>query len=122
MIFGLTFEKLLIFGLIAVMIVGPARLPAYSARLARALQAGKRALDGARSRVEEELGPEVGEIDWRKLDPRQYDPRRIIRSALLDESAPRSTPALNADSLRGGGEPLASPAEADTEDRTGSSS
>jgi sec-independent protein translocase protein TatB len=31
------------------------------------------------------MGPEYDEIDWKKLDPRQYDPRRIIRDALLDD-------------------------------------
>jgi sec-independent protein translocase protein TatB len=28
------------------------------------------------------LGPEFDEVDWKKLDPRQYDPRRIVRDAL----------------------------------------
>ena len=31
------------------------------------------------------MGPEFDEVDWKKLDPRQYDPRRIIREALLDD-------------------------------------
>src|SRR4051812_33495770 len=39
---------------------------------------------GASEQMREELGPEFDEIDWRKLDPRQYDPRRIVREALSD--------------------------------------
>lgn len=35
--------------------------------------------------MREEVGPEFDEVDWRKLDPRQYDPRRIIKEALLDD-------------------------------------
>ena len=31
----------------------------------------------------EEMGPDF-DVDWKKLDPRQYDPRRIIREALTD--------------------------------------
>jgi sec-independent protein translocase protein TatB len=82
--FGLTFDKLLIIGVIAVVIVGPHRLPAYAARLARLVKQLRTFVDGAKDRLREEMGPEYDEIDWAKLDPRQYDPRRIIRDALLD--------------------------------------
>jgi sec-independent protein translocase protein TatB len=43
---------------------------------------------GASQQMREELGPEFDEIDWRKLDPRQYDPRRIVREALSDSVDP----------------------------------
>ena len=46
-------------------------------------------LDDAKDRVREELGPDFDEEEWRKLDPRQYDPRRIIRDALLEPPEPR---------------------------------
>jgi sec-independent protein translocase protein TatB len=85
-VFGLTFEKLLLIGLIAVLIVGPDRLPAAAATFARFVRAVRDFANGAKSRVQEELGPEYDDIDWKKLDPRQYDPRRIIREALLDDS------------------------------------
>src|SRR5512142_1298106 len=39
---------------------------------------------GAQEKVREELGPDFDDVDWRKLDPRQYDPRRIVREALAD--------------------------------------
>ena len=47
-------------------------------------------LDDAKDRVREEMGPDFDEEEWRKLDPRQYDPRRIIRDALLEPPAPRN--------------------------------
>ena len=34
------------------------------------------------------VGPAIG-ATFRKLDPRQYDPRRIIRDALLEPPEPR---------------------------------
>ncbi len=34
--------------------------------------------------MREELGPDFDDMDWKKLDPRQYDPRRIIREALQE--------------------------------------
>jgi sec-independent protein translocase protein TatB len=43
---------------------------------------------GAKDRMRDEMGPDFDEIDWKKLDPRQYDPRRIIREALTEEDEP----------------------------------
>jgi sec-independent protein translocase protein TatB len=86
---GFGFEKLLVIGLIALFLVGPEKLPDYAARLARFVRAARRMLDDAKDRVREELGPDFDEEEWRKLDPRQYDPRRIIRDALLEPPEPR---------------------------------
>ena len=41
---------------------------------------------GAQGRMRDELGPDFDDMDWKKLDPRQYDPRRIIREALQEQS------------------------------------
>jgi len=84
-VFGLTFEKLLIIGIIAVFVLGPERLPYYASQLARLVRSLRDMADGAKARMREEMGPDFDEVDWKKLDPRQYDPRRIIREALLDE-------------------------------------
>ncbi len=89
---GLTFDKLLIILVIAVFLIGPDRLPGYAAQLARLVKTLRGFADGARERMREEMGPEFDEVDWRKLDPRQYDPRRIIRDALVDEVVPPSKP------------------------------
>ncbi|MFU8946409.1 Sec-independent protein translocase TatB [Mycetocola zhadangensis] len=88
MFFGLTFEKLLIIGVIAVFLLGPERLPGYAAQLARLIRSLRDMAQGAKDRMREEMGPEFDEVDWKKLDPRQYDPRRIIREALLDDAPP----------------------------------
>ncbi len=88
MSFGLTFDKLLIIAIIAVFLIGPDRLPGYAAQLARLVKSLRGMADGAKERMREEMGPEFDEVDWKKLDPRQYDPRRIIREALVDETAP----------------------------------
>ena len=86
---GLGFEKLVVIAVIALFLVGPEKLPDYAARLARFVRAARRMLDDAKDRVREELGPDFDEEEWRKLDPRQYDPRRIIRDALLEPPEPR---------------------------------
>lgn len=53
--------------------------------------------NSAKTRMKEEMGPDFDDVEWRKLDPRQYDPRRIIRQALLEEPSPaRNTAAAAA--------------------------
>lgn len=83
--FGLTFEKVLLIGIIAVFLLGPEKLPHYAAQLARLVRQLRDMANGAKDRMRDEMGPEFDELDWKKLDPRQYDPRRIIREALIDE-------------------------------------
>ncbi|MFB2581639.1 Sec-independent protein translocase TatB [Herbiconiux sp. P15] len=83
--FGLTFEKLLLIGVIAVFVLGPERLPGYAAKLAQLVRTLRDMANGAKERMRDEMGPEFDDVDWKKLDPRQYDPRRIIREALLDD-------------------------------------
>lgn len=82
---GLTFDKLLLIGLVAVLIIGPERLPKAAESFARFVRRAGEYLRDTKSRMREELGPDIDEVDWRKLDPRQYDPRRIIRDALFEE-------------------------------------
>ncbi|AWB89722.1 Sec-independent protein translocase TatB [Homoserinimonas hongtaonis] len=82
---GLTFEKLLLIAIIAVFVLGPEKLPHYAAQLARLVKSLKNMASGAKDRLRDEMGPEFNDVDWQKLDPRQYDPRRIIREALLDD-------------------------------------
>ena len=99
MFFGLTIEKLLLIGLVAALLIGPERLPRYAESLAqlRPARAGVRH-DRARRACSDEMGEDFDDVDWRTLDPRQYDPRRIIREALLDDApvpdrARRAAPA-----------------------------
>jgi sec-independent protein translocase protein TatB len=84
-IFGISFDKFLLIGIVAVVVIGPQRLPKYAAQLARIVRSMRQMADGARDRIREEMGPDFDDVDWKKLDPRQYDPRRIIREALLDD-------------------------------------
>ncbi len=82
------FEKLAVLALIAVFLLGPERLPRYAARLGQLVRSLRTMADGAKDRLRDEMGPEFDEVDWKRLDPRQYDPRRIIREALLDDGPP----------------------------------
>ena len=71
---------------LAVVILGPERLPEYAAKLGRLVRQAKGMAESAKGQLREQMGPEFDDIDWRQYDPRQYDPRRIVREALLDDS------------------------------------
>lgn len=95
--FGLTFEKILLILLIAAFLIGPTRLPEYSARFARFVKGLRALVTQTQERLKDEMGEEFDEVDWKKLDPRQYDPRKIIRDALLEEpEKPAVEPAAEA--------------------------
>ncbi|SDH90165.1 Sec-independent protein translocase family protein [Agrococcus jejuensis] len=91
---GLTLDKLIVIGVIAAIILGPERLPAAAERLAGLVRGIRDLANGAKDRMREEMGPEFDDVDWRKLDPRQYDPRRIVREALMDD-APKAAAAAS---------------------------
>lgn len=88
---GISFEKILLIGLIAVLLVGPERLPRYAESVAKLARRAGEFLRDTKTRVRDEMGPEIDDVDWRKLDPRQYDPRRIIRDALFEDDSPPVT-------------------------------
>ena len=91
--FGLSGEKLLILGIIAVFVLGPERLPQYAQQLARLIKSLRRMAEGAKDQLSSELGEGFEDLDWKKLDPRQYDPRRIIREALTEDLEPAKSAA-----------------------------
>jgi len=83
-VFGVGLGEATVLLVIALLVVGPERLPGYAQQLGRLVREGRRVAMGLREQVREEIGPEFDDVDWRKLDPRQYDPRRIVRDALSE--------------------------------------
>lgn len=88
---------------VALVVVGPERLPHYAEQLAVWVRTARRYALTAKERVTEELGEDVADVDWAALDPRRYDPRRIVREALLDTdpSEPARTPRPGGATARG---------------------
>lgn len=76
-----------VIAVLLVIVVGPEKLPELAAQLGRVVREVKAIATGAKRRVEEELGPDFEEL--KSLDPRQYDPRRIVRDALAEPPAHR---------------------------------
>ncbi|WP_282946854.1 twin-arginine translocase TatA/TatE family subunit [Cellulomonas endometrii] len=86
--FDINGGEFLVILLVAVIVIGPSRLPRYAEQLARLTKQARHYLQDAKRRVDDELGDDVKDIDWEALDPRKYDPRRIVRDALLDDDTP----------------------------------
>lgn len=97
--------ELLLLIVLALFVLGPERLPEYAAKLARAVRGLRDLAEGAKSQLKEEMGPAFEDVNWRQLDPRQYDPRRIVREALStpDADKARSSPTPVARGATAGG-------------------
>lgn len=86
---GLTFEKLLVILVIVAFAIGPDRLPAAAAALGGAVRRLRAFADDAGRQLRDEAGVDLEE--WKRLDPRRYDPRRIIQdvwNGAADEKPP----------------------------------
>ena len=75
-------SEFLVIALLAVILVGPERLPEYVRGLRSVVLKARGLLRDGQDALKEELGTDV---DWNQLDPRNYDPRRIVREALFDD-------------------------------------
>ena len=84
--FGIDAEKFFILLIIGALVLGPERIPGYAAQLGRLVKEVRRMAAGAQEQLREELGPGFDDLNWNKLDPRQYDPRRIISDALTEDA------------------------------------
>jgi sec-independent protein translocase protein TatB len=76
----LNFTKLLVLGVIALIVFGPDRLPVMAAQAGRALRELRKWLDGAKSELQENLGPEFSQLDLGDLNPKSF-----VRKHLIEE-------------------------------------
>lgn len=74
--------------IIVLLVVGPDKLPGLAAELGSLVRRVRVFLRDAGATVKEEFGEELEGIDLTTLDPRQYDPRRIVRDALREPLQP----------------------------------
>lgn len=93
---GINGSEFIILAVLAIVILGPEKLPEYTRAFTDWLRVMRDKAEGAKAQFKEETGTDFDEVDWRKYDPRQYDPRRIIRDALREPADGSSTPASRA--------------------------
>jgi sec-independent protein translocase protein TatB len=87
--FGINGGELLIIIVIAMIVVGPERLPEYAQQFRAWVVRGRDYVRRSQSEISRDLGPDV---DWTKLDPRQYDPRTIVRDAFAEQPGAAEAP------------------------------
>jgi sec-independent protein translocase protein TatB len=101
--------EMLVLAAVALIVFGPDKLPQLAKDAARMLRTLRDLAQGARSQLNDELGPEFADFDLRSLNPRtairnallgdeelpNLNPREVISRAMRgeDEPAPRRDPA-----------------------------
>ncbi|ACU84972.1 Twin-arginine translocation protein TatB [Brachybacterium faecium] len=98
---GLGGWELVVLLIVFLVIVGPQRLPEVTRQLVQWVRQARRWVEDSRSTVEDEMG--IAIEDLRKYDPRQYDPRRIIREAWGDTDIDELLPSKDAMNVAAGG-------------------
>jgi sec-independent protein translocase protein TatB len=71
--------ELVALAVIAMLVLGPDKLPRYAADAARVLRQVRRLANDAKAEMTRELGPELGDISMADLNPRS-----LVRKHLLD--------------------------------------
>lgn len=102
---GINGGEFIVLILIALLVLGPERLPEYTRKFTDWLRSMKVMAEGAKEQFKEETGRDFDEIEWRKYDPRQYDPRRMIREALrepVDSTRSSARNGVTAEDVHGG--------------------
>lgn len=84
MFFDLSFFKLLVLGVIALIIFGPERLPGMAAQAGRLLRELRRMADGAKSELQDSLGPEFTQFT-QQFDVADLNPKHFVRKHVMNE-------------------------------------
>lgn len=75
--------EFVILGFLALLVLGPEKLPRYAADAARLVRSVRRMAHNARSEVRDSLGPEFADLNLRDIDP-----KRLARKHLFDGEEP----------------------------------
>ena len=102
MVFDVGPLEFIALAVIALLVMGPDKLPRYAADAARMLRQLRRMANDARAEVSRELGPEFKDISMADLNPRTLVRKHLIEPLDLDDldgvgrtgsANPRSKPA-----------------------------
>jgi sec-independent protein translocase protein TatB len=77
-VFGIQGPEFIFLAVLALVILGPERLPKYAAEAGRLVRQLRAMADTAKSQVVAELGPEFQDIRMSDLDPRTFVTRQLL--------------------------------------------
>jgi sec-independent protein translocase protein TatB len=86
--FDIGLGELAIIALVAVLVLGPERLPEFAAQAGRFMRRMKGYADVARDELRRELGPEYSDLELRDLDPRNLVRKHITDAMALADDEP----------------------------------
>jgi len=78
--FGVGLQELMVLAFIAVIVVGPDRLPDLARQAGRMVRQIRNLANNARDELRTELGPEFSDLELRDLDPRTIVRKHIIEA------------------------------------------
>ncbi len=76
--FGIQGVEFLVLAVVALLVLGPDKLPEYAARAARLVRTVRRMAADAQADVRQELGPEFNDISLDDLNPRTFVSRHLF--------------------------------------------
>jgi sec-independent protein translocase protein TatB len=86
----LSFSKIIFLAVIALVVFGPDRLPGLASQAGSMLRELRRMADGAKTELQDSLGPEFSQFDIADLSPKNF-----VRKHLLDDINGDGRPADN---------------------------
>lgn len=105
--------ELVVLAVVALLVIGPDRLPALTKDAARMIRTLRDMATGARTQLRDELGPEFADVDLRNLNPRtaisrallgddaekfqNFNPRDAVQRGIFGDDEPAAAPAVEAD-------------------------
>jgi sec-independent protein translocase protein TatB len=84
-VFDIGAGEFIALAIVALIVLGPEKLPRYAAEAARVLRRVRQMANEARADVRRELGPEFGDLSLRDLNPRSVVRKHLLDPVDLDE-------------------------------------
>lgn len=91
---GLGWPETAVLLLLGLFVFGPERLPGMAAEAGKNLRKLRRYVRGLGEDLRKDLGPEVGDLDLRSLDPREIVRKSLFEDDDDDDDEPRRGAAL----------------------------
>ncbi len=87
--FGVGLSELAVLAFVAVLVVGPDKLPELARQAGRLVRQLRRLATSTRDDLRAELGPEYADLELRDLDPREIVRRHVLEAMDEEEEAAR---------------------------------
>jgi len=100
-VFGVGLPELAVIAFIAILFVGPEKMPDYTRQAGAILRKVRDFANSARDELRDELGPDYSDLELRDLDPRTIVRKHIIE-AMEDPEDPSRTQGSGQRPLRTG--------------------